>query len=205
MTAAVVFDIGRVLIEWNPEGFYEALLGPERRRAFFAQTRIVEINEQIDLGAPLGPTIRALADQHPDWAPEILHWQHRWIEMASPEIPLSVRLLAALKGRGVPVFALSNFGGETFDIACMHYPFLHSFDRLFVSAHHGLIKPDPRFYALLETETGLAGPHLLFVDDRAENIAEAAARGWQTHLFTTPEGWAARLLAEGLLAPEDIA
>lgn len=205
MIAAVVFDIGKVLIEWNPEGFYDALLGPERRRAFFAQTRIAETNEQIDLGAPLGPTIAALADQHPEWAPEISHWHHRWIEMASPEISQSARLLAALKGRGVPVFALSNFGRETFEIACSHYPFLRSFDRLFVSAHHGLIKPDPRFYAVLERETGLAGGQLLFADDRPENIAEAAARGWQTHLFTNPGGWAARLVAEGLLMPEDIA
>ena len=205
MISAVVFDIGRVLIEWNPEGFYNALLGPERCRAFFAQTAISEVNEQIDLGAPLGPTIRALADQHPEWAPAILQWHQSWIAMASPEIPLSVQLLAALKRRGVPVFALSNFGRETFDIACTHYPFLRSFDRLFVSAHHGLIKPDPRFYALLETEAGLSGRQLLFADDRPENIAAATARSWQTHLFTHPEGWAARLFAEGLLAPEDIA
>ena len=203
MVDAVVFDIGRVLVEWHPEEFYDRLIGPERAKAFFAETGIAEANEAIDLGAPFAETITALAAQHPLWRAEIMAWHDRWIEMCSPAIPHSARLLAALRRRAVPVFALSNFGVATFEIACTHYPFLRDFDRLFVSGHLRLIKPDPRFYAALEDGTGYRGDQLLFADDRPENIEAAAARGWKTHLFTHPEGWAARLVAEGLLAPEE--
>ncbi|MBZ4023685.1 haloacid dehalogenase [Rhodobacter sp. TJ_12] len=203
MTKAVVFDIGKVLIEWNPEPFYEARLGPHRAAAFFAESGIHAQNEQIDLGAPFRETVEALAKARPDWAEAIMLWHDEWLTMASPGIPHSARLLAALKAKGVPVFALSNFGRETFEIACAAYPYLRSFDRLFVSAHHGLIKPDPRFYELLERDTGLSGADLLFADDRPENIDAAAARGWKTHLFEHPQGWADRLVAEGLLTQED--
>ncbi|SOC13792.1 HAD family hydrolase [Rhodobacter maris] len=205
MTKAVVFDIGKVLIEWNPDTFYEARLGAERARAFFAESGIEAANEEIDLGAPFHARIAAQAAAFPQWAAEIMLWHDEWLTMASPGIPHSARLLGALKARGVPVFALSNFGAETFEIACEAYPYLTTFDRLFVSAHRRMMKPDPRFYALLEEESGLSGTDLLFADDRPENIAAASARGWKTHLFTQPEGWAKRLVAEGLLSAEEAA
>lgn len=204
MTKAVVFDIGKVLIEWNPDTFYEARLGPERARTFFAESGIEAANEQVDLGAPFHSTIAAQAAACPKWAEEIMLWHDEWLTMASPGIPGSARIMAALKGRGVPVFALSNFGAETFEIACEAYPYLKTFDQIFVSAHHRMMKPDPRFYDLLERGTGFSGADLIFADDRAENIAAAAERGWKTHLFTTPDGWGARLVSEGLVRPEDV-
>lgn len=205
MTRAVVFDIGMVLVEWHPEAFYDRLIGPERRRAFWAETGIAAMNERIDLGAPFLETVRAHADLHPDWRPEVMAWHDHWLDMCTPAIPHSVRLLAALRTKGVPVFALSNFGVGTFELACRSYPFLTNFDRLFVSGYLGMIKPDPRFYAALEEGTGYAGADLLFADDRPENIAAATARGWQTHLFTTPEGWADRLVSEGFLTEGEAA
>jgi 2-haloacid dehalogenase len=199
---AVVFDIGRVLIEWDPERFYDRTLGEERRRAFFAAVPIHAMNERVDLGAPWEEEVATLATAHPDWSEAITHWHHRWIEMASPEIARSVRLLRALKARGTPVFALSNFGRETFAYALTHYPFFGEFDRAFVSGHLRLAKPDPAIYEVVERESGLAGDALLFTDDRPENIEAAAARGWRTHLFEEPEGLARRLVAEGLLTEE---
>ena len=167
MTAhAVVFDIGRVLIEWEPERFYDRALGEERRRAFFAAVPIHAMNERVDLGAPWEEEVAALALAHPDWAAAIRHWHHRWIEMASPAIPRSVRLLRALKARGTPVFALSNFGAETYRHAATHYPFFHEFDRAFVSGRLRLAKPDPAIYEAVERDSGLAGPQLLFTDAR---------------------------------------
>nr|WP_037282519.1 HAD family phosphatase [Rubellimicrobium mesophilum] len=202
---AVVFDIGNVLIEWNPERFYDATLGEERRRAMFEAVPILAMNERVDLGAVWADEVAALAARHPDWAEPISHWHHRWIEMASPEIPGSVRLLRALRGRGVPVFALSNFGRETFAHALAHYPFLGEFDRAFVSGHLALAKPDAAIYEAVERDSGVAPGSLLFADDRPENIEAARARGWRTHLFTGPEGFAERLVAEGLLTLEDAA
>ncbi|CAA9419158.1 MAG: Hydrolase [uncultured Rubellimicrobium sp.] len=203
MIQAVVFDIGRVLIEWEPERFYDKELGEARRRAFFDAVPIHAMNERVDLGEVWADSVSALAKDHPDWAEEIGHWHGRWIEMASPEIPRSVRLLRALRAKGVPVFALSNFGVETFAHAATHYPFFHEFDRAFVSGHLRLAKPDPAIYEVLERETGVPPSALLFTDDRADDIAAAAARGWHTHLFEGPDAFADRLVAEGLLSEEE--
>ncbi len=202
---AVVFDIGNVLIEWNPERFYDRVVGEPRRRAFFDAVAIHAMNERVDLGAVWEDEVSALAREHPEWADEINHWHGRWIEMASPEIPHSVRLLRALRAKRVPVFALSNFGRETFAEALRHYPFLSEFDRAFVSGHLRQAKPEPAIYETLERESGVAPGALLFTDDRADNIATAAARGWGTHLFEGPDAFADRLVSEGLLTAEEAA
>ena len=103
------------------------------------------------------------------------------------------------------MFALSNFGIQSFDYAKSIYRFLEEFDRSYISGHMGVIKPDPLIYRMVEADCGVEPDGLLFVDDRADNIAAAVARGWQTHLFETPQGWADRLIAEGLLTAEEIA
>lgn len=204
MIDAVVWDIGRVLIEYDPVRFFETKVGPSRTRALFDTVDLETYNLRSDAGEHLRDTMAEAALSHPDFATEIaMFWDH-WIEMASPEIPGSVRLLAALKTRGVPVLALSNFGRETFDIACARYPFLAGFDQAYISGHLGQIKPNADFYEALENGCGFAPDRLLFTDDKPENIATAAARGWQTHLFERPEGWADCLIQHGLLTQEDI-
>lgn len=199
---AVVFDIGNVLIEWNPERFYDAEIGPERRRALFEAVDLHGMNDRVDRGGDFRATIYETAEAHPEWRDEIRLWHDRWIELARPEIPGSVRLLRALRARGVPVFALTNFGIGSFELARGHYPFLDEFDRAFVSGRMGVIKPEPEIYARVEAETGLAPERLLFADDRADNVAAAEARGWQAHLFDGPAGWARRIVASGLLERE---
>ena len=196
---AVIFDIGNVLIEWQPERFYDSVIGQDRRRAMFDQIDLHGMNDAVDRGGNFRDTVYATADAYPDWRPEILMWHDRWIEMATPAIDHSVRLLRALRVADVPVFALTNFGIQTFEVAEPVYPFLREFDRRYISGHMGVIKPDETIYAMLETDTGLSGADLIFTDDRHENIQVAAARGWQTHLFEGPVGWADRLVAEGLL------
>ncbi|MCR9126168.1 MAG: HAD family phosphatase [Rhodobacteraceae bacterium] len=199
---AVVLDIGNVLIEWQPERFYDAVIGPERRRKMFDQVDLHSMNDRVDMGHPFTETIYATADANPPWRDEIRMWHDRWIEMASPAIPRSVRLQHALRDAGIPVFALTNFGIESFAIAEAEYPFLADFDRRYVSGHMGVTKPDARIFEMLESDSGIAPENLLFTDDRPDNIAAAAARGWQTHLFEGAEGWAAQLVARGLLTSE---
>ncbi|MEO1000540.1 MAG: HAD-IA family hydrolase [Pseudomonadota bacterium] len=194
---AVVFDIGNVLIEWDPAKVYGPLLpDPE---AFFARTGLHEMNLAVDRGRPMGEAVAERATAHPADADLIALWESRWAEMARPAIPGSVALLEALRGRGVPVYALSNFGAETFEVARGMYPFLDLFDGRVISAHHRTIKPEARIYEILEEMAGRRGGGLFFTDDRADNIAAAAARGWQTHLFDGPEGLAAALRNAGLL------
>ena len=197
---AVVFDIGNVLSEWQPERFFDSVIGPDRRKAMFAAIDLHGINDVVDRGGHFRDTIQAAADDNPDWRDEVLMWHDRWIDMAAPAIDHSVRLLRALRSNGVPVFALTNFGIQTFEIAEPVYPFLREFDRRYISGHMAVIKPDPAIYAMVEEDCGLDPATLLFADDRIDNINAAAARGWQTHLFTHPQGWADRLVGAGLLS-----
>ncbi len=198
-TTAVVFDIGNVLIEWQPERHYDAVIGPDRRRALFQAVDLHDMNNDIDLGADFRTRVYDEADRWPDWRAEVRLWHDAWLDLAGPPIDHSLRLLRALRARGVPCLALSNFGIGTFAIAEEKWPFLKEFDQRYISGHMGLVKPDPAIYAAVEQACGLAPKELLFADDRAENIAAAAARGWQTHLFDGPSAFAARLVAEGLL------
>ena len=146
--------------------------------------------------------IYAVAEANPEWRAEIRDWYDNWIELAAPPIDHSVRLLRALKAVGVPVFSLTNFGVESYAYAQSHYDFLGEFDRDYVSGRMQVIKPDPKIYEMLEQDCGVAPGRLLFADDRVDNIAMAASRGWQTHLFETPQGWADLLVAAGLLTVE---
>lgn len=200
---AVVFDIGNVLIEWQPERFYDRVIGEPRRRAMFDAVDLHGMNERVDRGEHFTDTIYAQAEATPAWRDEIRMWHDRWIEMATPVIEHSVRLMKALQSKGVPVFSLTNFGVESYDFAATHYPFLREFDRDFISGHMQVTKPDPDIYAQLEEVSGLGGSDLIFTDDRSDNIAVAAARGWQTHLFEGPQGWAARLIESGLLTQDE--
>jgi 2-haloacid dehalogenase len=199
---AVVFDIGNVLIEWQPERFYDAVIGADRRRAMFDAVDLHAMNDRVDRGETFRDVIYAQADATPEFAAEIRIWHDRWIEMAAPVIDHSVRLLRALRTANVPVFALSNFGIQTFDIAVQKYPFLTEFDQSYISGHMGVTKPDATIYQMLEADCGVAPSALLFTDDRVENIEAAQACGWQTHLFTHAQGWADRLVAGNLLTQE---
>lgn len=196
---AVIFDIGNVLTEWQPEAFYDRVIGEARRLALFDAVDLHRMNLDIDAGALFRETIYDWADRYPDWAPEIRMWYDRWIELASPRIEGSIALQRALRANGVPVFALTNFGRYSFDEAVPKMDFLQEFDRAYVSGRMGVVKPDPRIYEMVEEDCGIAPNRLLFADDKAENIAAAAARGWRTHQFESWQGWARRLVAEGLL------
>lgn len=200
---AVIFDIGNVLVGWDPEGYYDARIGPERRRRFFAEVPIHAANVRMDAGVAFSDCIAPLAERHPEWRDEVLAWQADLIAMLQPVIFGSVALMRALRRKGVPVFALTNWGDEHFDIASGHFAFFREFDRAFVSARLGLIKPDAAIYAVVEQETGIAPSALLFVDDKAENVATAVARGWRAHQFEGWQGWARRLVAEGLLTERE--
>lgn len=205
MIDAVVFDIGNVLIEWQPERFYDREIGEERRREMFKTVDLHEMNNRVDRGENFRDVIYETAEAHPEWRDEIRHWYDRWIELAQPVIPHSIQLLRALRSKGVPVFALTNFGIDSFAHAETHYPFLGEFDRRYISGHMGLIKPVSRIFEMVEEDSGLRPDQMLFTDDRRDNIAAAAARGWHTHLFDGPTGWAARLVSEGLLSEAEAA
>ena len=200
---AVIFDIGNVLIEWQPERFYDAVIGEARRKRMFADVDLHAMNDRVDRGGPFRETIYEMAEATPQWRDEIRLWHDRWIEMASPVIERSVRLQRALRAKHVPVFCLTNFGVESFAYARTHYDFLSEWDQEYVSGHMRRIKPEPEIYEMVEAQCGHAPEGLLFTDDRQDNIDMAHSRGWQTHLFEGPAGWAERLVQAGLLTREE--
>jgi HAD superfamily hydrolase (TIGR01509 family) len=197
----VIFDIGNVLINWDPRLLYDKLL-PDRaaQDALFAAAGLEAMNLAVDLGAPFRDTIYANAEKHSEHRDLIRSWHDRWIEMASPGIPRCWALLRSLRKAGVPVFALSNFGIDSLALAERTYPVLREFDHRFISGHLGVVKPDARIYEIVEGQSGLSGDQLFFIDDRPENIAAAEARGWQGHLFEGPGQLAVALVALGLPA-----
>jgi 2-haloacid dehalogenase len=201
---AVIFDIGNVLIEWQPERFYDAKIGVEKRKKMFGAVDLHAMNDVVDQGGPFKETIYAWAEKHPDFRAEIRMWHDRWIEMAAPAIDLSWASLRALQARRIPVFALSNFGIDSFAYAEMKYPDLGLFDQRYISGHMGVIKPAAEIYRMVEQDCGLPPDSLLFTDDRQENIDTARERGWKTHLFDGPMGWLDCLAGHGLLERKDI-
>ncbi len=200
---AVIFDIGNVLITWNPERVYDEVL-PDRaaRERLFATVDLHGMNDRIDRGAPFRETVYEVAQEYPEYESLIRLWHDRWIEMASPPIDGSWQILRDLRAREIPVFALTNFGIESFAYAETQYPQLGEFDRRFISGHMGVIKPEERIYEMVEEATGLSGAQIFFTDDREDNIRAAAARGWQTYRFRDPgegpAGLAAALRDTGL-------
>lgn len=196
---AVIFDIGNVLIRWQPELFYDQELGQARRRALFDAVDLHKMNEAVDAGEELRTAAHRTAQAHPEHAEAIQMWHDRWTDIAAPALDHSVATLKALKARGVPVFVLSNIGTDVFETARAHYDFLNLFDRYFISGSMKVIKPDPMIYEQVEQACGLPPETLLFVDDRPENIAAARACGWQGHVFEKPAAWAACLVEKGLL------
>lgn len=200
---AVIFDIGNVLVEWQPERYFDARLGAARRREMFAEVDIHGMMTQIDRGGVFAEVVEDTARAHPKWREQILWFRWRWTEIARPDIPGSVRILRALRRKGVPVFALSNFGVQNFPLSEKQFPFLAEFDRRYISGEMGMAKPDPGIYAAVEADCRIDPRALFFTDDREDNIEAAAARGWQTHRFDGPAGLAQALAGKGLLTEEE--
>lgn len=201
--SAVIFDIGNVLIRWNPEQFYDGIIGPKKRIEMFAETSIMAVHETVDAGAPFRETIYDLADEFPHWAAPIKMWHDNWNDMAGPTIDHTVALNRALRAKGVKTLALTNFGVGSLEISDRKYDYLQEFDKRYVSGAMNVIKPNPRIYEMLEADCDLPPETLLFTDDRIENIQAATTRGWQTHHFTDPQGFAKCLVDYGLLTPTE--
>lgn len=199
----VVFDIGGVLIDWNPAYLYRKLLPDDAAvSAFLADICTGAWNEQFDAGRPFAEGIADLVVRHPEQADLIEAYWLRWHEMLGGEIAGTATLLGRLKAGGVPVHAISNWSAETFPRAKEIFPFLGAFDVLVVSGTEKLVKPHaPIFNRFLE-RAGVRAEQCLFIDDNAANIATATALGFHTEHFRSVEALEERLTSLGLLARE---
>lgn len=181
---AVIFDIGKVLIRWEPAKLFRTFFRLDAEiAAFLDETGLLARNLEFDHGEPFATGIADLARRFPHHAEALRAFDTRWIETLNGEIPESVGILTALRRARVPNFAITNFSREKFDVALPLYPMLGQFDDIVVSADVGLIKPDPAIFRLLIDRQNLDPARTLFIDDNANNISAARKLGLVAHLF----------------------
>jgi len=165
MIKAVVFDIGNVLLEWNPQRYFTKKFGSDVSRQFFQNVPIMQIHEGIDAGDYYFDVLSDAMRDYPNWAGQIKLWRDDWRGIASRQIDETVDILRRLKSIDITLLTLTNFGAQR------------------------CAKPDPAIYEHLERGSGFSGAEIVFADDRADNIHTAQQRGWHAHLFETPSGW----------------
>ena len=194
-----VFDIGNVLIRWDPHCLYRKLIPDEAERLDFLN-RICpgEWNLEMDQGKPFAQGVAERAALFPDKADLIRAYHERWVETLDGAIDGTVAILGELRALGIPCYAITNFNHETFDIAVQHFPFLDSFDGIVVSGREGVLKPDRAIYDLLCRRHGLDAADCLFIDDSAANVVAAEAAGMRAHRFIEPTALRDALKAAGL-------
>ncbi|WP_306141251.1 HAD family phosphatase [Roseibium sp. MMSF_3412] len=199
----VVFDIGNVLIEWNPEHLYEKLIPDAHERRLFLETVCTaEWNLQQDLGRTWEDAVRSLSAEYPDKQELIAAYSERWHEMVPGEVPGVKSLLLDLKSRGTPLYAVTNFSSEKFVEAQARFPFLKSsFLDIVVSAEERLLKPDPQIYRVLFERNDLAPEACFFIDDSAANVDAARSVGMAAHHFQSVDALEDDLKRHGLLLP----
>lgn len=198
---AVVFDLGGVLIDWNPRHLYRKLFEDEAKmERFLSEVCSPVWNVTLDAGMSFDEGIAELLRRHPDEAHLIRAWKERWEEMLGGAIEGAVALLDELHAAGMPLYALTNWSAETFPIGRRHFPFLERFRDIVVSGQEKIVKPDPRIFELLVRRTGVAPERTVFIDDAERNVAAAARLGFRAVRFTDPESLRASLTALGALA-----
>ncbi|HET9557110.1 MAG TPA: HAD family phosphatase [Actinomycetota bacterium] len=197
----VVFDLGGVLIDWDPRHLYRKLLADEAAvEEFLATVCTPEWNDEQDRGRPFAEGVAELVERHPVHAAAITAYHERWTEMLGGDIAGSVELLAELRDTGVPLYALTNWSAETFGIARERYQFLEWFDGVLVSGEERMIKPDPAIFRLLLDRFGLDPGTAFYVDDSPANVTAAGELGFDAVRFTGPAQLRRNLELRGLLA-----
>lgn len=195
----VVFDIGNVLIRWDPKLLYSRLFpDPAQRDRFLAEVCSEAWNRELDRGMSFADGIAELVARHPQWADQIHAWDLRWHEMVPGAVEGSVVILERLRAMGVATWAITNFSTEKYAEAVPRFPFLKGFRDTVVSAHERLLKPDAAIFRVLLDRNHLDPATCLFIDDIPENVAGARRVGMQAVAFTTPERLIEDLAAHGL-------
>jgi 2-haloacid dehalogenase len=175
---ALIFDLGGVVVDWDPRHLYAKLFdNPERREWFLDHVCPMEWHREFDRGASMTAAIERRCVEFPEWTPYIRAYFDHWREMFAGTIPGAVELLGELAAAGTPLFAITNWPAETFPFALVDFPVLRLFADIVVSGRVKLIKPDPAIFELALEAFGVDRRSSLFIDDSAANVAGALAVG----------------------------
>jgi 2-haloacid dehalogenase len=195
----VVFDIGNVLIRWDPHLLYDPIFGDRADATrFLAEICDPAWNLEQDLGRSIAEGIAERIERYPHWIDEIRAWDERWHEMVPGVVEGMPEILEQLRADGVPTFAISNFSAEKYAETVERFPFLGGFRDAVVSAHVRLIKPDPAIFRLFLDRNGLDPADCLFVDDVPANVEGARGVGLRAVTFESAERFRADLAEHGI-------
>jgi 2-haloacid dehalogenase len=196
-TDAVVFDLGGVLLDWDPRHLYRGLIEDEAEmERFLAEVCTLEWHAAHDRGIPMAESCAALAIAQPECADLINAWCARSEEMIAGPIEGTVEILKELLQKGVRCYALTNMERETYPLRLERFPFMRWFAGTVVSSHEGIAKPDPEIFRLLLDRYGLEAKRTVMIDDSLPNIETAASLGMTAVRFTSPI--ALRVALDGL-------
>lgn len=185
----VIFDLGNVLIDWNPRHLYRKILKDEDQITWFLENICTsEWNDQQDAGRTFEEGVRELVQKYPEWEEAITAWGTRWQETISGSIPGTVEILRKIRdSKKYRLYALTNWSAETFPWALDNFEFLHWFEGIVVSGHEKTRKPYPDFFNILFSRHRIEPSKAVFIDDNIKNIKGANEVGLQTIHFQSPE------------------
>jgi 2-haloacid dehalogenase len=182
--ATVVFDLGGVLVDWDPRHLYrQVLAGDDEVERFLAEVCTWAWHTQHDLGRPMAETIPELSAQFPEHAAAIALWHERYGDMIAGEVPGTADIVRDLHAAGVRLLVLSNMPVDVLHVLD-RFEWLDLFDGIVVSGQERVIKPDPAIYRILVERHGVDPATTAFVDDRVENVEAATALGFRGIHFT---------------------
>lgn len=206
MIDSVLFDLGKVLLDWDPRYYYARHFGDggggvdaAALEAFVRDVIAPEWIGEMDAGKPAAQAIAERRQVHPRHADLIALWTEGWPEMLRGEIEGTAAIVRELKGRGTRLYALTNFSDETFPIAMARCPTMVLFEDIVVSGRVGLIKPDARIYAHAIERCALEPARTVFIDDSLPNVEAGLAAGLRALHFSSPEKLRGELAALGVL------
>lgn len=183
----IVFDIGNVLLDWDPEHLYRRVIASQdSRRWFLSHVCTPQWNHQQDRGRTFAEAVAERRALFPEWRSEIEAFHHRWPETVAGAIEGSVDILARLRAQRVPCYAITNFSQEKFAVAQSLFPFLKTFDGVIVSGDERLLKPDRAIFDLFCARYALAPARCLFIDDVEANVEGARAAGMNAVRYENP-------------------
>ena len=197
----IIFDLGNVLLDWNPMHVYRNYFdSEEKRNYFFENICTAEWNELQDEGRSIVEATQELVKKFPDWEQPIRDYYGRWTEMLKGPIQGTVEIFRQLKeSRKYKIYALTNWQAGLFDIALVRYNFMHWFDGRVVSGEEKLRKPFPEFYQRLLDRYHITPGEALFIDDSLRNVKGAEALGIKTIHFKNPDQLRKELISLGII------
>ena len=196
----IIFDLGGVLIDWNPSYVFDAMFdSEEEKKHFFENICTPDWNEMQDAGRPLQEATDLLVHEHPGWEKYIRAYYGRWEEMLGGPLQETVEIFRSLKEKNqFRFYALTNWSAELFPIALERYDFLSWFDGRLVSGEEKMRKPSPEFYNLLLERFNIKAEEAVFIDDNARNIYAAQAVGLKSIKFEDATQLKEELVAIGV-------